>query len=190
MMTSADIPYLISCLSLEEKVSLLSGVDTWQTRDIPRLGIGSLKTTDGPSGARGKLLVDGCTAAFVPAPICQAAAWSKDLFQRLGAVLRREVKSKAASVLLAPTICCARNPLGGRNFECYGEDPFLSGTLAVQYIKGVQEMGDVVATVKHLYVNTSRAESSRGLGYGIHTDRINCPALPTNRSMLDIASML
>ncbi|KAH8699705.1 glycoside hydrolase superfamily [Ilyonectria robusta] len=152
-MTSADIPYLISCLSIEEKVSLLSGVDTWQTRDIPRLGIRSLKTTDGPSGARGKLLVDGCTAAFVPAPICQAATWSKDLCQRLGAVLRREVKSKAASVLLAPTICCARNPLGGRNFECYGEDPFISGTLAVQYIKGVQEMGDVVATVKHFVAN-------------------------------------
>lgn len=65
-------------------------------------------------------------------------------------VLSRETQSKAAQVLLAPTICCHRNPLGGRNFESFSEDPVLSGTLAVGYISGVQESEQVVATVKHL----------------------------------------
>jgi beta-glucosidase len=73
----------------------------------------------------------------------------------IGRLLCDEAKTKAAQILLAPTICCARNPLGGRNFECFGEDPFLSGSLAVEYVAGVQESGEVVATAKHLYVLAS-----------------------------------
>jgi len=86
----------------------------------------------------------------LPAPVLQAATWSTSDMQDLGRVLSRETQSKAAQVLLAPTICCHRNPLGGRNFESFSEDPFLSGKLAVGYVSGVQESGKVVATVKHL----------------------------------------
>lgn len=68
----------------------------------------------------------------------------------LGRVLSRETVSKGAQVLLAPTICCIRNPLGGRNFESYSEDPFLSGSLAIEYVSGLQETGETLATVKHL----------------------------------------
>lgn len=67
----------------------------------------------------------------------------------LGRLLCNEAKTKSAHVLLAPTICCARNPLGGRNFECFGEDPFLSGALATEYVRGVQHTGEVSATPKH-----------------------------------------
>lgn len=106
--------------------------------------------TDGPSGARGKSTVDGPTSAFLPAPVAQAATWSTNAVRAIGRLLCEEAKTKAAQVLLAPTICCARNPLGGRNFESFSEDPFLSGKLAIEYIRGVQESGEVGATVKHL----------------------------------------
>ncbi|KAM6506968.1 hypothetical protein FALCPG4_018780 [Fusarium falciforme] len=152
-MVSTNVAELLKQLTLEEKVSLLSGADIWQTHEISRLGIGSIKTTDGPAGARGKQLVDGLPAAFVPAAVCQAATWSKSDLRGLGRLLCRETKTKASQVLLAPTICCARNPLGGRNFECFGEDPFLSGSLAVEYVGGLQETGEVSATPKHFVAN-------------------------------------
>ncbi|KAL6399235.1 Glycoside hydrolase, family 3, C-terminal [Ilyonectria robusta] len=157
-MASTDIETLLGQLSLEEKVFLLSGSDIWQTQEISRLGIGSIKTTDGPSGARGKFAVDGPSAAFVPGPVCQAATWSKTQMRDLGRLLCREAKTKAAHILLAPTICCARNPLGGRNFECFGEDPFLSGALAIEYISGVQETGEISATAKHFIANEQEYE--------------------------------
>ncbi|KAJ5770865.1 uncharacterized protein N7511_002916 [Penicillium nucicola] len=152
-MGTRDVDLLLQKLTLEEKVSLLSGVDMWHVPPIPRLGIGSIKTTDGPSGARGKFIVDGPKAAFMPGPVCQGATWSRDRIYKLGRLLCREAKSKSAHVLLAPTICCARNPLGGRNFECFGEDPFLSGKLAQNYVNGVQETGEVAATAKHFVAN-------------------------------------
>lgn len=107
------------------------------------------QTTDGPAGARGVLSVGGPTAALLPAPVLQAATWSKKHVRDIGCILSREAQSKAAQVILAPTICCLRNPLGGRNFESFSEDPFLSGTLGIEYIAGVQESGHVVATAKH-----------------------------------------
>ncbi|KAI8712564.1 Beta-glucosidase [Fusarium sp. LHS14.1] len=148
-----DVEKLLQLLTLEEKVSLLAGADTWHTNEISRLGIGSLKTTDGPSGARGQLAVDGPTAAFLPGPICQAATWSKQQLRSVGRLLCEETKTKAAQILLAPTICLSRNPLGGRNFESFGEDPFLTGSLATEYVAGVQETGQVMATVKHFVAN-------------------------------------
>ncbi|KAF2134345.1 glycoside hydrolase family 3 protein [Dothidotthia symphoricarpi CBS 119687] len=136
-----------------EKVALLSGIDGWQTSEISRLGIGSLKTTDGPVGARGNQIVDGPRALFLPATVLLASTWSKSDLREIGRVLSREAKTKRSQILLAPTVCCARNPLGGRNFESFSEDPFLSGTLAIDYVSGVQESGEVVATAKHFVAN-------------------------------------
>ncbi|XEV05013.1 hypothetical protein FSHL1_010300 [Fusarium sambucinum] len=158
MESSVSKHELVAKLTLEEKVSLLAGADIWHTQEIARLGIGSIKTTDGPSGARGKFVADGAKAAFVPGPVCQAATWSKSHMRDLGRLLCKEAKTKSAHVLLAPTICCARNPLGGRNFECFGEDPFLSGCLAIEYIQGVQETGEVAATPKHFVANEQEYE--------------------------------
>ncbi|KAK5732439.1 hypothetical protein LTR17_010495 [Elasticomyces elasticus] len=153
-----DIDNLLSLLTSEEKIALLSGADEWQTQAIERLGIGSLKITDGPAGARGKLLVDGPQAAFLPAPVLQAATWCKEDLRTIGQLLCKETKTKAAQILAGPTMCCVRNPLGGRNFESLSEDPFLSGSLAIEYVKGLQESGEVVATAKHFVANEQETE--------------------------------
>ncbi|PYH90754.1 glycoside hydrolase [Aspergillus ellipticus CBS 707.79] len=139
MATSTDINDLLTQLTFEEKVALVSGADGWQTQEIPRLGIGSLKTTDGPAGVRGKLSVGGSQAVFLPAPAAQAATWSRDDVRAIGHVLSREMETKAAQVLLAPT--------------SFSEDPFLSGSLAIEYVAGVQEKGNAVATAKHFVAN-------------------------------------
>jgi beta-glucosidase len=97
------------------------------------------------------LFVDGPQGAFLPAPIHQAATWSKSDLKAIGKLLCKEVKTKAAQVLNGPNVCCVRNPLGGRNFEAMSEDPFLSGTLAIKYVAGLQETGEVMGTAKHLY---------------------------------------
>ncbi|KAL1311460.1 hypothetical protein AAFC00_004405 [Neodothiora populina] len=152
-MLDDTIRELLASLSLDEKISLLGGADGWQTQDIERLGIGSIKTTDGPAGARGSLSVDGPKAALLPAPVVQSATWSKSNVRKLGRLLSRETRSKAAQILLAPTVCCLRNPLGGRNFESFSEDPLLSGQLAIEYVTGLQEDGMVVATAKHFVAN-------------------------------------
>ncbi|KAL1584276.1 hypothetical protein WHR41_06687 [Cladosporium halotolerans] len=148
-----DVEDLVEQLTLEEKVSLLSGADGWHTQNIVRLGIGSIKATDGPAGARGELSVGGQTAALLPAPVLQAATWSKECVKALGRILSSEAQSKSADILLAPTICCMRNPLGGRNFESFSEDPVLSGKLGIEYVAGVQESGKVAATAKHYVAN-------------------------------------
>ncbi|THV80113.1 hypothetical protein D6D27_08835 [Aureobasidium pullulans] len=140
---------LLSKLTWEEKVSLLSGADGWHTQEIPRLGIGAIKMDQRALEAASQLtdlkppsyLLLYCKQQHGQSPTCK------------NRVLSRETQSKAAQVLLAPTICCHRNPLGGRNFESFSEDPVLSGTLAVGYISGVQESEQVVATVKHFVAN-------------------------------------
>src|SRR5207247_7158781 len=134
--------------TLEEKVALLAGADLWRTVAIERLGIPSVKVTDGPNGARGDAFVGGVTAAAFPAGVLLAATWNTGLIERVGRALAQEAKTKGARVLLAPTVNIHRSPLGGRNFESFSEDPYLTARMAVAYISGVQSEG-VGATVKH-----------------------------------------
>ena len=142
---------LLSRLTVEEKVSLLSGRDVWRTAEVDRLGIGSVKVTDGPNGARGDSTT-GATAICLPAAIGLGAAFDRDLVAEVGSLLGRETTRKGSHVLLAPTINLARHPLGGRNFESFGEDPFLTAELAVAYVTGVQSEG-VAACAKHFVAN-------------------------------------
>lgn len=79
----------------------------------------------------------GQTAALLPAPVLQASTWSKDCVKALGRILSSEAQSKSADVLLARTICCMRNPLGGRNFESFSEDAVSSGKLGIKYVADV-----------------------------------------------------
>ena len=149
------IEKLLAQLSIEEKVQLLSGLDFWSTAAIPRLGIPSVKVSDGPNGARGGgALVGGVKAAAFPVGIALAASWNLELVGEIGAALALEAKSKGARVLLAPTVNLHRSTLNGRNFECYSEDPFLSAEIAVAYIVGLQAQG-VGAAVKHFIGNES-----------------------------------
>ncbi|KAK7962194.1 uncharacterized protein PG986_003019 [Apiospora aurea] len=142
----------LSLLALEEKVSLLTAADFWRTKSIPDKAIPAIKTSDGPNGARGGIFVGGTKAALFPCGISLAATWNKNLIYEVGQHLADEVKARSAHVLLAPTVCMHRHPLGGRNFESFSEDPLLTGKLASQYIQGLQSKG-VAATIKHFVTN-------------------------------------
>ena len=149
---------LIDLLTLEEQVSILAGADYWSTPAIDRLGIATLRVTDGPNGARGSgSIIGGVTAACFPVGIALGATWDVDLVRLIGAAIADEVKSKGAHMLLGPTINMHRTVTNGRNFECYSEDPELAADLAVAYITGLQGNG-VAATVKHFIGNESEIE--------------------------------
>ncbi|KAF3025533.1 hypothetical protein E8E14_009464 [Neopestalotiopsis sp. 37M] len=152
MATSEKVAALLAALTLEEKCQLLSGKNMWETANIDRLGIRSLKTTDGPAGVRGATWIDGTHTTFIPCGISLAATFNPELIRRVGGILGREARSKHAHILLAPTMNMSRSPLGGRNFENFGEDPYLTGTMAREYIRGVQEHG-VGACMKHFVGN-------------------------------------
>ncbi|KAK3335412.1 glycoside hydrolase superfamily [Cercophora scortea] len=142
----------LATLTQEEKISLLTAADFWRTKSIPSKNIPAVKTSDGPNGARGGIFVGGTKAALFPCGISLAATWNKDLLHEVGQHLAEETKARSANILLAPTVCLHRHPLGGRNFESFSEDPLLTGKLAAQYINGLQERG-VAATIKHFVGN-------------------------------------
>src|SRR2546428_7099159 len=126
-------------IALEEKVAVVAGTNGWYSVPVERLGIPFLKTRDGPNGARGGGgFTGGVKSACFPAEISLASTWDTDLIERVGQALARETTLKGAQVLLGPTVNIQRSPLGGRNFESFSEDPYLSARLAVAYIKGLQ----------------------------------------------------
>jgi len=138
---------LLSKMTLEEKVDYISGYNWMYTKAIERLGIPSFKMTDGPVGTR----THGKSTAY-PASVLTSASWDVNLSNRLGVALGKDCRSRGVNFLLAPGVNIARAPMCGRNFEYLGEDPFLSSTMVVPYIQGVQSQG-VVATVKHFAAN-------------------------------------
>ena len=151
------IEQLVEQMTLEEKVSMVSGADFWTTPTVARLNIPQFKVSDGPNGARGGDFSGGTTSACFPVGIALAATWNPDLIEEVGVALAEETKTKGAYVLLGPTVNIHRSPLNGRNFECYSEDPYLSARIAVGYIKGVQSQ-DISACVKHFICNDSEFE--------------------------------
>ncbi len=150
------IETLLTQLTLPEKVSLMAGANFWETVAIPRLGIPSIKVSDGPNGARGggSIVGSSVSAACFPVGVALASSWDTDLMFEVGVALAEEAKTKGAHMLLAPTVNIHRSPLNGRNFECYSEDPYLSAQMAVGYILGLQSQ-KVGATVKHFIGNES-----------------------------------
>lgn len=145
---------IIEKLTLEEKVQLVSGASTWRTAPIPGAGVPEMKVSDGPNGVRGD---GGVAAASFPVGVCMASTWNLALIEKVGAAIAEEAKSKGVQVVLGPTINIHRTPIGGRNFECYSEDPYLSGMLASAFTDGVQAAG-VGACVKHFVCNDSEFE--------------------------------
>ena len=138
---------LLSKMTLEEKVDMLGGVESFYIRPNERLGVPKIKMADGPLGVRNY----GTATAF-PAGIAFAASWNKELTQRYGEAVGKEARSKGVHIMLSPGVNIYRAPMCGRNFEYYGEDPHLASRMVVAYIQGVQSQG-VVATVKHYAVN-------------------------------------
>ncbi|MHB1854524.1 MAG: beta-glucosidase family protein [Acidimicrobiales bacterium] len=139
-------------LDTEAQIGLLAGQDTWTIRPIPAIGLGTLKMSDGPNGIRGVDFVGGAPSLLFPSGTALASTWNPALVEEVGRALGQEAHSKGAQVHLAPTVNLHRGPLGGRNFECFSEDPFLTARMAVAYIRGVQSEG-VASCVKHLVAN-------------------------------------
>lgn len=154
-----DLDELLAALSLEEKATLTAGTDMWTVPGLPDHGIPAVTVTDGPNGARGSALLGAgrVTAACVPCGTSLGASWDPDLVEEVGQLLGEEARTKGARMLLAPTINLHRHPLGGRGFECYSEDPLLTGRTAAGLVRGVQSRG-VAATAKHLVANEAEFE--------------------------------
>jgi beta-glucosidase len=148
----SDFEKVISAMTIDEKIALLAGKDVWHTVPIPRLGIPSIKVTDGPNGVRGASRDLGPSAVCLPVGTALGATWNVELMERLGKLLAEEVRLKSAHILLAPTVNIHRTPIAGRNFECFAEDPYLSGTMATAYINGIQNHG-AGACIKHFVCN-------------------------------------
>jgi len=151
---------IIDKMTLEEKASLTSGQNFWNTKQISRLGIPSMMLTDGPHGLRkqgGKAdnlgLNKSIPATCFPTAATLANSWDTDLLESVGACIGREAAANDVSVLLGPGLNIKRSPLCGRNFEYFSEDPFLAGKLAAAMIRGIQSEG-VSACPKHYAVNS------------------------------------
>lgn len=144
-----QVEELLRKMTIEEKLSYVSGENWMYTKGIDRLGIHRMKMSDGPQG----LGTHGKSTAY-PATILLAATWNEDLAYQYGKALGRDCKARGVNVLLGPAVNIYRAAMCGRNFEYMGEDPYLASRTAVGYIKGVQDQG-VMATVKHFVANNS-----------------------------------
>ena len=151
---------LLKKLTLEEKCALLSGAETFKTRGMPKHGIPQIWLSDGPHGLRKQAgesdhlgLNPSVPATCFPTASAVANSWDAALGEEIGAALGEEAAAQEVSVLLGPGLNMKRNPLCGRSFEYFSEDPYLAGKLAAGYIRGIQSKG-VAACPKHFAVNS------------------------------------
>lgn len=157
--TEERVEDLLSHLTIEEKAGFMSGETMWYLQAVPRLGIPKIQVTDCGHGVT--VILDslgnysGCATAF-PTAVAQAASWDKDLIFKMGAALGRESRALGSNILLAPMVNIHRLPIGGRNYETYSEDPYLTGKLAAAFINGVQSE-HVAAVIKSVTANNQQA---------------------------------
>jgi beta-glucosidase len=159
---------ILAKMTLDEKIDYLGGTDGFFVRALPKLGVPRLRMADGPMGVRNF----GPSTAMA-AGINLAASWDPALAERVGTQIGRDARAKGVNFLLGPGLNIYRAPMNGRNFEYFGEDPFLAGRIAVGYIDGVQSQG-VSATAKHFIANNSEF------------DRHNTDAIIDERTMREI----
>ena len=159
------IQELVSEMTLEEKAGLCSGIDSWHTLAVERLGIPSIMMADGPHGLRKEMEVEekgllsnpSYPATCFPTAAAVACSWDTELMHQLGEALGDECLAAGVSILLGPGVNIKRSPLCGRNFEYYSEDPFLAGKLASGLINGVQSRG-VGTSLKHFAANNQETQ--------------------------------
>lgn len=151
---------IIKKMSLEEKAAFLSGKNEWETRDFPHLNIPSIFCSDGPNGVRKQEgagdhlgIHPSILATCFPTAAAMANSWDVKLEEMVGEALGEEAMEADVNILLGPGLNIKRNPLCGRNFEYFSEDPYLSGKMAAAFIRGVQKYG-VAACAKHFAVNS------------------------------------
>src|SRR2546422_1248845 len=150
---------ILSRMTLQQKIDMLGGVDDFYIRDFPDLNLPRLKMADGPLGVR-----NYGPATTMAGGISLAATWDPELAERVGTEIGRDARARGVHFMLGPGVNIYRAPMNGRNFEYFGEDPFLASRIAVGYINGVQSQG-VSATVKHFMGNNSEFDRH-------HTDSV------------------
>ncbi len=161
-----DIKILLEKLTLEEKVSLMSGQDFWRTKAIDRLNIPSVKMTDGPNGTREEIegggvtniMKDSVPSTCFPPAVTSASSWDRKLVAEVGQAIGEEAKKQGVSTVLGPGTNIKRSPLCGRNFEYFSEDPYLAGEMATAFVNGLQST-KVGCSLKHYCANNQ--ENSR-----------------------------
>ena len=161
----ARVEEALSKMTLHEKIGVIHAQSKFSSAGVPRLGIPELWCTDGPHGIRPEVLWDDWNQAgwtndscvAFPALTCLAATWNKDLGLLYGKSIGEEARYRNKAVLLGPGVNICRTPLNGRSFEYLGEDPYLSGRMAVGYVQGVQSNG-VAVCVKHYALNNNEVD--------------------------------
>jgi len=138
---------LLQKMTIDEKIALIGGINDFYIRALPRLGLPTLRMSDGPMGVHDY----GETTAY-PAGIALAASWDPELAKRVGISMGRDARARGVHFVLAPGMNIYRAPMNGRNFEYFGEDPYLAGRMAVGIIEGIQSQ-KVIATAKHFVGN-------------------------------------
>jgi beta-glucosidase len=146
---------ILGQMTLEEKIDYIGGVDDFYIRPIARLNIPTLRMSDGPIGVHDY----GLTTAY-PAGIALAASWDADLALRVGVSMGHDARARGVNFILGPGLNIYRAPMAGRNFEYFGEDPFLASRMAVGVIKGMQSQ-QVLATAKHFAANNQEFERNK-----------------------------
>lgn len=167
-------------MTLPEKAAILSGKNVWETREIKRLGIPSITLSDGPHGIRKQNtagdhlgMQESMKATCFPTAATMANSWDEQLAEEVGEALGQEARHQGVDILLGPGMNIKRNPLCGRNFEYFSEDPYLTGKMAGGYICGIQSMG-IYACPKHFAVNSQE------------DDRMSMDAIVDERALREI----
>ncbi|CAH6722521.1 putative probable beta-glucosidase I [[Candida] jaroonii] len=163
-----DSEEILRQLTTEEKISLLCGYDNWHTYPIDRFDLPKVRFTDGPNGVRGTKAFNGSSAACFPCGTAMGSTFNKTLLIEAGQLMAIESKHKGAHVILGPTCNMQRGPLGGRGFESFSEDPYLSGLSSSSIIRGMQQE-NIAATIKHFVCND--LEHERKASDSILTER-------------------
>ncbi|WP_292692128.1 MULTISPECIES: glycoside hydrolase family 3 C-terminal domain-containing protein [unclassified Microbacterium] len=147
----------LAALTLDEKITLVTGRDFWSTAAVPRIGLRPLVLSDGPVGLRGPTMDERQPSVVFPSAGALAATWDPALARDAGRAVADEAVRHGVDVVLGPTVNLHRSPLGGRTFESFSEDPVLSGEIAAGYVRGLQD-GEVVACPKHYVLGDSETE--------------------------------
>ncbi len=154
------IAEILKQMTLEDKISLCTGQDFWRTKSFEGYGIPSAYLCDGPLGLRRQTdhadmlgVNDSLPATCFPAEVTTAASWDPALLERVGAAFAEEARELGVDLVLAPAVNLKRNPLCGRSFEYFSEDPYLAGKLAAGFLRGIEGKG-VAASLKHFAVNS------------------------------------
>lgn len=160
MKNEKEIRELVRRMKLKDRIALCSGQNFWETKEFPEYGIPSVFMCDGPHGLRkqeGKADMLGMNnsrpSTCFPSEVSTAASWDPELLERVGRAIAQEAKSQGVGIILGPGVNIKRNPLCGRNFEYFSEDPYLAGKLAAGYIRGAEAEG-IGTSLKHFAANS------------------------------------